>query len=138
LATILPGDSYRLTSLLGESGVIYYPGHHRVTPQHCGDYQIQTAIQDRFVIPRGVGYHMMQRLVHPTHVIASESRGHGFDAFPFSGQQQAGAVVLQRSATIGMPCGFGQALDICRKALFLWAWRSLFAHETILHQVVIL
>jgi hypothetical protein len=31
-----------------------------------------------------------------------------------------------------MPCGFGQALDICRKALYLWAWRSLFTHRTIL------
>jgi hypothetical protein len=28
-----------------------------------------------------------------------------------------------------MPCGFGQTLDLCRKALFLWAWHSLFATE---------
>jgi hypothetical protein len=79
---------------------------------------------------------MMQRLVHPTHMIAGESRGHGFDAFPFARQQQACAVVLQRNVTIGMSCGFGQALDICRKALFLWAWRNPFTHRTILHQIV--
>jgi len=38
--------------------------------------------------------------------------------------------------TICMPCGLRQSLDICRKALFLWGWRSLFAHKTILHQLV--
>jgi hypothetical protein len=35
-----------------------------------------------------------------------------------------------------MPCGFSQALKICRKALFLWAWRGFVGHETILHQNV--
>jgi hypothetical protein len=81
---------------------------------------------------------MMQRLVHPTHVVGGEPSGHGFDAFPFAGQQQASAIVLQRSVPIGMPCGFRQTLDICRKALFLWAWRHLFAHRTILHKIVCL
>ena len=76
---------------------------------------------------------MMQRLVHPTYVVASEPGGHGFDALPFPRQQQARAIVLQRRVSIGMPCGFRQALDICRKALFLWAWRGFLAHETILH-----
>jgi hypothetical protein len=59
---------------------------------------------------------MMERLVHPSDVVASEPRGHRLDTFPFAGQQQAGAIVLQRSVTIGMPCGFRQAFDICRKA----------------------
>jgi hypothetical protein len=80
---------------------------------------------------------MMQRLVHPSDVVASKPRGHGFNAFPLARQQQACAVVLQGNVPIGMPCGFRQALDICRKALFLWAWRGLFAHETILYQNVI-
>ena len=44
LAAILSGHSYRLTTLLGKSGVIYHPCHHRVTPQHCGDHNIQAAI----------------------------------------------------------------------------------------------
>jgi hypothetical protein len=81
---------------------------------------------------------MMQRLVHPSHIGAGEPRGHGFDAFPFARQQQAGAIVLQRNMTIGMSCGFRQALDICRKALLLWAWRGFFAHRTILHEIVVL
>jgi hypothetical protein len=81
---------------------------------------------------------MVQRLVHPSDVIASEPCRHRLDAFPFAGQQQPSAIVLQWSVPIGMPCGFRQALDICRKALFLWAWHSLFAHRTILHEIVIL
>jgi hypothetical protein len=75
---------------------------------------------------------------HPPDVVASKPRGHRLDALPFARQQQAGAIVLQRSVTIGVPCGFCQAPDICRKALFLWAWRSLFAHKTTLHEIVIL
>lgn len=76
---------------------------------------------------------MVQRLVHPSQVVSTETGGHGFDAFPFPWQQQSRAVVLQWSVPIGMPCGFRQAPDICRKALFLRAWRGLFAHRTILH-----
>jgi hypothetical protein len=74
--------------------------------------------------------------MHPSHVVSGKPRGHWFDALPFAGQQQTGAIVLQGRVTISMPCGFGQALDICRKAQFLWAWRSLFAHRTILHEIV--
>ena len=81
---------------------------------------------------------MVQRLMHPSHVVRAESGGHGFDTFPFARQQQARAIVLQRSVTISMPCGFSQALNICRKAQFLQAWRGLFAHRTILHEIVIL
>ena len=73
---------------------------------------------------------MMQRLVHPTHIVGGKPRGHGFDAFPFAGQQQASAIVLQRNVPIGMPSGFSQALDKYRKALFLQAWRDRSAHET--------
>jgi hypothetical protein len=80
----------------------------------------------------------MQRLVHPPDIVGCKPCGHGLDAFSFAGQQQAGAIVLQRSVTISMPCGFGQAFDICRKAQFLWAWHILFAHKTILHEIVIL
>ena len=76
--------------------------------------------------------------MHPTDIFRSQPRGHGFDALPFAAQQQARAIVLQRSVPIDMPYGFGQALNICRKALFLWAWPNLFAHQTILHEIVLL
>jgi hypothetical protein len=138
LAAILSGHSYRLMTLLGKACVIYHPRHDWITVQHGWDHKIQTAIQNRFVAPWGVRNQMVQRLVHPSHIVASQLGGHGFDAFPFAGQQQAGATVLQWKVTIGMPCGFRQALNICRKALFLRAWRGLFAHRTILHEIVIL
>ena len=136
MAAILSGHSYRLTTLLRKSGVIYHPRHYRIPAQHSWDHKIQTSIQHGFVTPRRIGDYVMQRLVHPTHVVASQTCGHRLDALSFAGQQKAGAIVLQRSVPIGMPCSFGQALDICRKALFLWAWRSLFAHRTILHEIV--
>jgi hypothetical protein len=47
----------------------------------------------------------------------------GFDALAFPGQQQPSTVVLQRRVPIGMPRGVSQALDICREAPLLWAWR---------------
>ena len=81
---------------------------------------------------------MMERLMHAPHIGSAQPSGHRFDALAFAGQQEAGAIVLQWNLTIGMPCGFSQALNICRKALFLWAWRNLFAHRTILHEIVIL
>jgi hypothetical protein len=79
----------------------------------------------------------MQRLMHASDVVGGESRGHGLDTLPFARQQQSRAIVLQRNVPIGMPCGFRQALDICRKALFLRAWRGFFAHRTILHEIVV-
>jgi hypothetical protein len=116
LTAILSGHSDRLTTFFRKSSVVYHPCHYRIAPQHRRDYKIQTAIQDSFVTPRGVGDHMMQRLVHASDIVACKPRGHGLDTLPFPGQQQAGAIVLQRSMTIGMPCGFGQALNIRRKA----------------------
>ena len=117
---------------------IHHPRHHRIAAQHRGHHKIQAAIQDGFVAPRGICHYVVQRLVHPPHMVSGQAGGHRFDTFPFARQQQTGAIVFQWNATIGMPCGFRQALDICRKALFLWAWRFLFAHRTILHQFVIL
>ena len=50
----------------------------------------------------------------------------------------SGGSTVQRNVPVNMPCGFSQALDICRKASLLWAWRDVFAHRTILHQIVLL
>jgi hypothetical protein len=108
LAAILPGHSYRLAPFLRKPSVIYHPCDHRFTAQHCGKHKIQAAIQHRFVAPRDVCDQVMTRLVHPTHVVCCKACGHGFDALPFAGQQQAGAVVLQRSMAINVPCGVGQ------------------------------
>jgi hypothetical protein len=125
-------------TLLGEPCVIHHPCDYWFLAEHRRQHKIQTPIQNGFITPRGIGDHMMQRLMHASHVIGCQSRSHRLDALAFAGQQQARAVVLQRDVSISVPCGFRQALDICRKSLFLWARRSLFAHETILHQIVLL
>jgi hypothetical protein len=137
LAAILSSHPDRLAPLFRKPDVIYYPCHHWVTAQHRGNDEIQAPIQDRFIIPWSIGNHMMQRLMHSSHILGSESGGHRFDALAFTRQQQSGAVILQGVVPIGMPCGFCQSFDICRKALRPWAWHSLLTHETIRHQFVI-
>ena len=76
--------------------------------------------------------------MHPSHVVWRQAGGHRLYTLALAGQQQAGAVILQRNDSVSMPCGFGQALDICRKAPFLRAWHSSRAHRTILHEIVLL
>jgi hypothetical protein len=71
--------------------------------------------------------------MHTFHIVVRQPSGHRLDALALARQQQASAVVLKREIPIGMPCGFRQAFNICRKASFLWAWRAPFAHKTILH-----
>jgi hypothetical protein len=56
--------------------------------------------------------------------------------FTLAWEKQPCAVVLQRAVPVSVPCGFRQALGICRKGSLLWAWRGLFANETIRHEIV--
>jgi hypothetical protein len=96
--------------------------------QYRRQYEIQTPIQNGLVAPRSVSHDVVQRLMHAPHIVGSQSGSHRLDTFPLARQQQSGAVVLEGDVSIGVPCGFCQALDICRKALFLWAWPMIFAH----------
>src|SRR5215469_5864568 len=78
---------------------------------------------------------MMHRLMHRLNIIGCQARRHWFDAFALNRQQKTLAVRLQRFVTIEMPCGLRQALDVCRKAVFLSAWRDGFgAHVQLSHQ----
>ena len=104
LTAILSSHAHRFVTFFREPGVIHHPRYYRLSTEHGRQHKIQTPVQDGLITPRGVGHHMMQRLMHASHPIRSQSRGHRLDA-----------------------------LDICRKAFSLWAWRGLFAHETILH-----
>jgi hypothetical protein len=61
--------------------------------------------------------------MHATNVVRSQARGHRLHTLALSGQQQSRAVILQRDVSIGMPRGIGQALNMCREAPLLWAWR---------------
>jgi hypothetical protein len=125
-------------TLFGKAGVIHHPSNHWFLAEHSGHYKIQASVQDGLVTPGGVGNHVMQRLMHAPDVIGSQSGGHRFDALALARQQQGGAVAFQRNVSVSVPCGFRQAIDICRKASFLWAWRDLFAHKTILQQNICL
>jgi hypothetical protein len=58
-----------------------------------------------------------------TNIVRSQACCHGLDTLPFARQQQSDAVVLQWRVPIGMPRGVCQALNICREAPLLWAWR---------------
>jgi hypothetical protein len=66
---------------------------------------------------------MMERLMHATNIVGSQAGSHRFDALALSGQQQSLAVVLQGSVPVSVPRGVSQALDICREAPLLGAWR---------------
>jgi hypothetical protein len=74
----------------------------------------------------------MQRLVRAPDIVRSQARGHRLHALALTGQQQSRTIRFQRSATISVPCGFRQAIRVCRKALFLWAWRRRMSHKNIL------
>ncbi len=79
--------------------------------------------------PHGAETGALRRTLSP-----ASRRGHRFDTLTLTRQQQPRAIVLQRNVTISMPCGLRQAFNICRKALYLRAWRNVFAHKTILYQ----
>jgi len=42
--------------------------------------------EQSLIAPRSVGYKMMERLVHAPHIMWSQSRGQGLDAFAFTGK----------------------------------------------------
>jgi hypothetical protein len=81
---------------------------------------------------------MVQRLMHAAHIVRCQACSHRLDALPLARQQQSRTVVLQWNVAISVPCGFRQAVDVCRKASLLWAWRGFRTHKTILLQNVIL
>jgi hypothetical protein len=96
---------------------------------HRGQHFPSYLRQHFLVVPGRIRYQVVQRLVHATHIVWGQPCGHRLDAFALARQQQTHAVVLQRRMPISMPCGFRQALNICRKASLLWAWRRETFHE---------
>ena len=56
-------------------------------------------------------------------VVGTQTRRHGFHTLAFPGQQQAGAIRLQRYHAIQVPRGLRQAFKIGREAFLLGAWR---------------
>src|SRR5437899_6319021 len=57
-------------------------------------------------------------------VVGAETSRHRFHTLAFPGEQQAGAIGLQRDHAIQVPRGLRQAIQIGREAFLLGAWRN--------------
>src|SRR5215467_10038803 len=128
LATVLPGYPHRFLALLRESRIIHHPSHYWSLAQHCWQYKIQSTVQHSLIIPRSIGDYMVQGLMHAADVVGGQTSSHRLNALTIAWKQESSAVILERNVSVSVPCGLGQALDICRKACFLWAWRALLTH----------
>ena len=58
-------------TFFGKPSIIHHPRHYRLFTEHRRQYEIQTAVQDGLITPRGVGDHMMQRLMHTLQIVGS-------------------------------------------------------------------
>src|ERR1017187_4835858 len=123
LTAVLPGNSYRVLPLLGKASVIHDPSHHRPVRLHGRQHLTPHLSQHLLVVPRRICHQVVERLVLATNIVWSQTCRHRLDTLALAGQQQSSAVVLQRCVPVGMPRGVSQALDICREAPLLWAWR---------------
>src|SRR6266487_572842 len=121
---------------LGKARVVHDPSHDWTRVLHRRENVPAHLSQQCFVTPGSIGDYMMERLVGPSQVVGSQSGGHRLDTLPLTGKQQSLAIRLQRFDPIRVPCDLRQAIEVCRKAFLLWAWRRSCAHETILHQIV--
>ena len=74
--------------------------------------------QDRRIVPRRLGHHVVQRLMFGLHMGGVEPRRHRLDALALTGQQQAGAVGLRRGRAAGMPQHSGNRIQIGRQPGF--------------------
>ena len=113
-------------AFLRKSGVVDDPGLHWSLLDHRRKHRLANPLQQFLIRPRRIGDQMMHRLMHLPHIVRSQSCGHRLDALALNRQQQSLAVRLQWFMTIAVPCGLRQAVDICRKAFFLSAWRVTF------------
>src|ERR1700689_4648817 len=60
---------------------------------------------------------MMQRLMHPPHVLRRQARRHRFYTLALPGKQESLAVVLQRNGSIHVGGRLRQAIEPSRQAL---------------------
>jgi hypothetical protein len=75
-----------MLSLLGKTRIIHNPRYYLTVflhgwqhiPPHCGQHLL--------IVPRGVRYQVMQRLMHAANMVRSYARRHRLDTLPFAGQ----------------------------------------------------
>ena len=126
-----------MTPFLRQTGIIYNPGLDWTFLTHRRPDVASHGSQYRLIAPGRIGYHVMQRLMHPPHVVRRQAGCHWLHALAFSWQQQPCAIQLQRHRPVGVPRGLHQAIHISREAFLLRARRTLFAHKTNLYEIVL-
>jgi hypothetical protein len=83
-----------MRALLGEAGIVDDPCHDWSLLLHGRENRTTYLRQQLFVTPGSVGDQMMERLVHPAHVVGSQTGGHRLDALALAGKQQSLTVRL--------------------------------------------
>ena len=86
LTAVLPGNAYRMLSLLRKTRVVYDPRHNWAVFLHSWQHILPHLGQHLLVAPGCVGHQVMQRLMHATNIIRGQARSHRFDALAFTGQ----------------------------------------------------
>jgi hypothetical protein len=109
--------------LLRKTRVVNDPRHNLIVFLKGWQHLAPHLRQHLIVVPWGGRHQVMERLMHAPNIVGGQPRGHRFDTFALTRQQQSLAIVLQGSVSVGVPRGVGQALNICREAPLLWAWR---------------
>ena len=104
--------------MLGEAGVIDNPVQHRPVPLDRRQHLRPHRGQDRCIVPRRLGHHVVQRLMFGLHMGGVEPRCHRLDALALAGQQQAGAIGARRGRAAGMPQHSGNRIQISRQPRF--------------------
>ena len=104
-----------MSALLDKAGLIHNPCRHRSGFLHCRQDVIADLPQHVGIAPGRLCDEVMQRLVHALHMIGSQARGHGLDAFPFPVEQQAGTVIPQREFAVRMPHRLRQSMYAARR-----------------------
>jgi hypothetical protein len=110
-------------SFLWKARVIHYPRHNRLPTQQGWKHGVQRAVEENLVIPGSIRHQMVQRLMHPAHMIRIQPRGHGLNALALSRQKQSCAVCLERKDSICMAGRLRQAVEVPREPFLLCAWR---------------
>ena len=115
LPAVLPRDAHRMACPSWES-----PCHRRSRPPP-GPSASSRAAPDgvlpsaALIAPRRIGHDVMQRLMHPSHVVRGQTRRHRLDALALTGQQQALGVILDGNHAIRVPGSFRQTLQVDRR-----------------------
>src|SRR5215831_16290773 len=119
--------SDKLTATRQFSCLPTWPQYCRVTPTECFPF---------FGNPVSS---TIQATTGPRFCMVGNTRWRNWlDALALTGEQQTLAIVLQRRVPVFVPRGARQAVDICREASLLWAWRGeVRSHTTILHENIL-